>query len=252
MDYDSNWILAMIDVIMQGLKSLANKANKVLGWMGVDIDTSGLDFAAKKIDELNDKKESYKSVSDAWDEGFHTFEYDSVSDAYNTFEYASVADAWNTNDIDWAGGWNEGYNTFDVFQDGWSSEAYNAGAEIGRNIKDSVGKALSFGGSSQDFGSDDQSSGFDFSSDYSSLLTDIGDDTSSIAGSVKSSDEDLAYLRDVAEMEAINRFTTAEVKIDMTGMTNKIDSNMDLDGVLTVLTDGFAEALEVAAEGVHA
>ena len=38
----------------------------------------------------------------------------------------------------------------------------------------------------------------------------------------------------------------------MTGMTNRIDSDMDLDGVLTTLTEGFAEALEVAAEGVHA
>ena len=51
---------------------------------------------------------------------------------------------------------------------------------------------------------------------------------------------------------AINRFTTAEVKIDMTGMTNRISSDMDLDGVLRVLTDGFAEAITVAAEGVHA
>lgn len=240
---------SMVDVIMQGLKSLANMANKVLGWMGVNIDTSGLDFAAKKIDELNDKKESYKSISEAWDEGFHTFEYDSVGDAYNTFEYASVSDAWNTNDIDWAGGWNEGMSTFDTFQEGWGSEAYNAGAEIGRNIKDSVGNALSMDNLMKQFGIDDQTG---LGSDYSSQLGDIGDDTSSIAGSVKSSDEDLAYLRDIAEMEAINRFTTAEVKIDMTGMTNRIDSNMDLDGVLTVLTDGFAEALEIAAEGVHA
>ena len=61
----------------------------------------------------------------------------------------------------------------------------------------------------------------------------------------------LKYMRDLAEQEAINRFTTAEVKIDMTGMTNRIDSDMDLDGVLNTLTEGFAEALEVAAEGVH-
>lgn len=79
----------------------------------------------------------------------------------------------------------------------------------------------------------------------------IGTDTGSIAGSVKDTTEDLSYLRDIAEQEVINRFTTAEVKIDMSGMTNRIDSDMDLDGVLTTLTDGFAEALEVAAEGVH-
>lgn len=255
MAFHNAWVMiqigfwSMVDVIMQGLKSVAEKANKYLGWMGVNIDTSGLDFASKKIDELNSKKENYKSISEAWDEGFHTFEYDSVGDAYNALEYASISDAWNTNDIDWAGGWNEGMNTFDTFQEGWSSEAYNAGAEIGRNIKDSVGNALSMDNLMKQFGIDEQTG---LGSDYFSQLGDIAGDTSSIAGDVKSSDEDLAYLRDIAEMEAVNRFTTTEVKIDMTGMTNRIDSSMDLDGVLSVLTDGFAEALEIAAEGVHA
>lgn len=79
----------------------------------------------------------------------------------------------------------------------------------------------------------------------------INDSAGSAASSLKETTEDLKYMRDLAEQEAINRFTTAEVKIDMTGMTNRIDSDMDLDGVLNTLTEGFAEALEAAAEGVH-
>lgn len=108
----------------------------------------------------------------------------------------------------------------------------------------------------------DAFSGWAFSSagiDYSDTWNDIYSNTDAIAGGVKGigdsldiSQEDLRYLRDIAEREAINRFTTAEVKIDMTGMTNRIDSNMDLDGVITGLTGVFAEALETAAEGVHA
>ncbi len=89
-------------------------------------------------------------------------------------------------------------------------------------------------------------------------LDSIGADTASVAesagsaaASLKENTEDLKYMRDLAEQEVINRFTTAEVKIDYSGMTNRIDSDMDLDGVLTTLTDGFAEAIEVAAEGVH-
>lgn len=96
------------------------------------------------------------------------------------------------------------------------------------------------------------------SSAEQTALDSIGADTASIndsagsaAASLKETTEDLKYMRDLAEQEAINRFTTAEVKIDMTGMTNRIDSDMDLDGVLNTLTEGFAEALEVAAEGVH-
>ncbi len=79
-------------------------------------------------------------------------------------------------------------------------------------------------------------------------LGEIADNTAGL----KKSTEDLKYMRDLAEKEAINRFTTAEVKIDMSGMTNKIDSSVDIDGFIAALTDGFSESLEVAAEGVHA
>ena len=95
------------------------------------------------------------------------------------------------------------------------------------------------------------STGKDLMTGLSADTASIADSTGSAASSLKETTEDLKYMRDLAEQEAINRFTTAEVKIDMTGMTNRIDSDMDLDGVLTTFTTGFAEALEIAAEGVH-
>lgn len=236
----------MVNVIMQGLKSLANMANKVLGWMGVNIDTSGLDFAAKKIDELNSKKESYTSISDAWNDGFNTFAYDSVSDAWNSHEYGSVGDAFGTYDVDFGKGWSEGMNTFDTFQDGWGSNAYNAGAEVGRNVKGAVTGIFddmlgAFGGDNGAMGTDP----------YGSTLGDIAKNTGDTAKNTGKSNEELSYLRDIAEREAINRFTTAEIKVDMTGMTNRIDSNMDIDGVISHFTDSVEEALVTAAEGVY-
>lgn len=236
----------MVNVIMQGLKSLANMANKVLGWMGVNIDTSGLDFAAKKIDELNSKKESYTSIGDAWSEGFNTFAYDSVSDAWNSHEYGSVGDAFGTYDVDFGKGWSEGMNTFDTFQDGWGSNAYNAGAEVGRNVKGAVTGIFddmlgAFGGDNGAMGTDP----------YGSTLGDIAKNTGDTAKNTGKSNEELSYLRDIAEREAINRFTTAEIKVDMTGMTNRIDSNMDIDGVISHFTDSVEEALVTAAEGVY-
>jgi len=237
----------MLDVIMQGIKSLAEKANKCLGWMGVNIDTSGLDFASKKIDELNGKKESYESISDAWTEGFNTFAYDSVSDAWNSHDYGSVGDAMGTFDY---GSVGDAFNTFDTFQDGWGSDAYAAGAEVGAGIKDWMGDNLSVNGILEKMG---VSTGPETTDPlgYGSTLDDIAGDTQSLAGSTDKTTEELAYLRDIAEQEAINRFTTAEVKIDMTGMTNRIDSNLDIDGVVGQLTDGFVDALSTAAEGVH-
>lgn len=238
----------MVDVIMQGLKKIANLANKVLGWMGVNIDTSGLDYAAKKINDLNSKKESYTSIGDAWDEGFNTFKYDSVSDAWNSHEYGSVDEAFNTYDVDFGKGWSEGMNTFDTFQDGWGSDAYNAGAEAGRNIKDTVTGIFddmlgAFGGNNGEMGTNPF--------DSSSSLDDITKNTGDTAMNTSKSNEELSYLRDIAEREAINRFTTAEIKVDMSGMSNRIDSNMDIDGIISYLTDGVAEALVTASEGVY-
>ena len=64
-------------------------------------------------------------------------------------------------------------------------------------------------------------------------------------------EEDLKYLRDIAEQEAINRYTTAEITIEQTN-NNNISSEMDLDGVVTGLTDAVNEAVETITEGVHA
>lgn len=124
-------------------------------------------------------------------------------------------------------------------------DAWNAGMSFGEGIDDTVGGM--FGGS----GSTSSLAGYEQDM-MASAVESIATDTSDISTSVSDTAEELAYLRDLAEQEAINRFTTAEVKIDMTGMTNKIDSSMDLDGVLSTLTDSFAEALEITAEGVHA
>lgn len=79
---------------------------------------------------------------------------------------------------------------------------------------------------------------------------DISDNTGAIKDAVDISSEDLKYMRDLAEMEVVNRFTTAEIKIKQTN-NNNISSNMDLDGVVDHLAMGVNEAMEKAAEGVH-
>lgn len=142
-------------------------------------------------------------------------------------EPKSVVDAFKT-----------GFNTFDAFGSGWASDAYKSGYNFGEGISNKItGLGDSIGGLLGQAAANTEAT---------------AENTGSAASSLKNTSEDLKYLRDLAEQEAINRFTTAEVKIDMTGMTNRISSDMDLDGVLRVLTDGFAEALTVAAEGVHA
>lgn len=82
-------------------------------------------------------------------------------------------------------------------------------------------------------------------------VDDIAGNTGAIADSMDITEEDLKYLRDIAEQEAVNRFTTAEISVDMSGMQNTVNNGMDLDGVISGLTDAVNEAIDSMAEGVH-
>lgn len=75
------------------------------------------------------------------------------------------------------------------------------------------------------------------------------ENTEAIKNSMDTTVEELKYLRDIAEQEAINRFTTAEIKIDMTN-NNSINSDLDIDGIVEQLEDKLGAAMASAAEGV--
>ena len=131
------------------------------------------------------------------------------------------------------------------------SGAWDAGYSFGEGIEDTISNF-------------DPSSLFNTNipsaSDYADLsnytgsigdgVGDIADNTGSIKDSLDITEEDLKYLRDIAEQEAINRFTTAEITIEQTN-NNNVSGSMDLDGVVSGLTDAVNEAVDIITEGVH-
>lgn len=167
----------------------------------------------------------------------------SAEAAGNKQEYTSVADAFKN-----------GMSTFDTFQDGWASDAFNAGASWGDGVMDNLSNFMDGFGTDLDV----DTSGYEVSAqDYTGQLNGIGDgigdlndNTGAIKNSMDITEEDLKYLRDIAEQDAVNRFTTAEVHIEQTN-NNNISSDMDLDGVVSGLTDAVNEAVETLTEGVH-
>ena len=128
--------------------------------------------------------------------------------------------------------------------------AYDTGYNFGQGIDDKVSNIFNPDGLSGLGDGTGVGGGYPLD-DISDYTGQTAGNTGQIADDLSVSNEQLEYLRDIAERDAINRFTTAEVKIDMTGMTNKIDGSTDLDGVVRELTEGFTEALQTAAEGVH-
>ena len=117
------------------------------------------------------------------------------------------------------------------------SGAWDAGYSFGQNLENGFG----FGDT------------LDFERDMEGIWNNTGDiaeSTAATADALDISSEDLKYLRDIAEREVINRFTTAEIRIEQHN-ENHISSDMDVDGIMNAWADSFAERLDISAEGVH-
>lgn len=130
-------------------------------------------------------------------------------------------------------------------------DAWNSGYAFGEKIDETIGE---FDPSSL-FKTDDIPSAEDFANnlgagEIGSGVEDIAANTGDIADSMDITEEELKYLRDIAEQETVNRFTTAEIKIEQTNH-NTISNDMDLDGFVISLTEAVNEAAETMAEGVH-
>lgn len=189
--------------------------------------------------------------------------------ANSTQEYNSISDAWN-----------EGKNTFEVFQDGWVQEAYNKGANWGDGISDKVSDKIS---GLKDFfnPSDGLPDKDDHQKDYSSILGDsslnnlgniagntgdiagntgsLGDiagntgstaqDTARIADAVDITEDDLKYLRDIAEREIIDRTVFTKVEVNMGGINNEVHNMTDLDAIPDYINNVLVEKMAISAEG---
>ena len=213
-----SWFYNLLSTALSVIEGICSALNKL---PFVKFDYSGISSAADdyaaKASEAGGNKEDYQSINDAF---------------------------------------NEGFTTFDAFQDGWASNAFNAGAAWGDGIADKVSNfSLSDAFDQTDIPNvSDYTSGFNDAIANSGVGDSVGsidDNTGKIKDSLEVSEEDLKYLRDIAEQEAINRFTTAEINVDMSGMQNTVNSGDDIDGFMTKLTDSVNEAVDNMTEGVH-
>lgn len=213
-----SWFYNLLSTALSVIEGICAALNKL---PFVEFDYSGISSAADdyaaKASEAAGNKEDYQSISDAF---------------------------------------NEGFTTFDAFQDGWASDAFNAGAAWGDGIADKVSNF----NLSDVFGQTDIPNVGDYTSGFNDAIANSGvgdsignidDNTGKIKDSLDVTEEDLKYLRDIAEQEAINRFTTAEINVDMSGMQNTVNSGDDIDGFMTKLTDSVNEAVDNMTEGVH-
>ena len=187
---------------------------------------------------------------------FVDFDFSGISNAADDYAAKSKAAAESKQEYQDVGqAFDKGMSTFDVFSDGWAGKAFEAGAKWGDGVSDKVSGALNgFKGSTGGIDTANMFSGAGYTTGkYDAVPADIANtakNTKKAADSLDITNEDLQYLRDIAERDVINRFTTAEIKVDMKN-NNNISSSTDLDGLISDLTDKVTGALSMAAEGVH-
>ncbi len=130
--------------------------------------------------------------------------------------------------------------------------AYNWGKQIPDKFATGLGSienAISDFGKQEDIWNSMQNDNLGKQNDNLGKLNDTG---KKIKDSVDKSNEDLKWMRDLAEQEVINRFTTAtlapEINIAFEG---DIRETADVDGIVEHIENILTEQLNIAAEGVH-
>ena len=161
---------------------------------------------------------------------FVEFDYSGITNAASDYASKAAEASGNIKDFVSVGdAFSEGMSTFDTWQSGWVSDAFNAGANWGDGVASGVSDAVS-GLFDFDLGAaTDYGTGLGTGNNYGDFAMDdlLGNtgqtaaNTGAAADALSTSTEELEYLRDIAERDAINRFTTAEVRIDMTGISKK-------------------------------
>lgn len=154
--------------------------------------------------------------------------------------YAGIEDAQQK--VKDESGWVEYVKKMDFID---YSDAASAGYKFGEGIADKVSGF--FGGGFDSIDAFNMGNAWDGIYDNTA---DTAANTAATAEALDATEEDLKYLRDIAEREAINRFTTAEVKVEQTN-NNYISGDTDLDGIMDAWANDFAEKLDVSEEGVH-
>lgn len=130
-------------------------------------------------------------------------------------------------------------------------QAFDLGYKFGEGIEDTIGGL--FKTPTLDEMGLDSLDAFDLGNTLDGVYGNTGDtaaNTAAAADTLDYMDEDLAWMKDIAEREAINRYTTAEITVEQHN-ENHISKDTDLDGVMEAFCFDFAEKLDVSAEGVH-
>ena len=220
-------------LVINGVIAIAEALNKL---PFINFDYSGLEAKAneyaEKMSELEGKKRTYTDIGAAFDKGMNTY------DATLTFGKDQAAEAFKEG-AEW------GDNAAKSLKDKLSGLL---GGNKGNEYEYNPDEGFGGGGNPLSGGSGGGSSAADNLADAVSGIDNIAAntgstaaDTARIADTIDITDEDLKYLRDIAERDIIDRTVFTKVEVNMGGITNEVHGMTDLneiaDGINTILQE---------------
>jgi len=295
---------------LEGLDWLAKPIEAIAKLFGKSFDYNSF------VGSIRDKASANRQLASgelidpkqAWNEGFHTYQYADLGDAWST--------GWNTMDrINYSDAINTGMNAVDyVDPNAWANSAGDWASGIKGSINDWGKQFQKTDGTTKDIlleskrgnellskidklnadgstlnnlsnllnGNEDPAGRrfpkenllaggktpsysdtfpkasdpkYDVSDAYKiptndELLAGIKGNTDDINDKLDWSDDELKYLRELAHQGWTNKFTTASIKVDMSNY-NTVNSELDMDGIVTRLRDGLVEEMNIVANGVY-
>lgn len=248
--WDNLWIDAQIGLsnfISWAMSKLASFAEWISPLADVlDIDLSGITKSANaakaKSSALAASKKSYKALTSFNPNvNWKTEEY---------FKFKDLGEAYDKG-YNWGSGLSEKVENFfsglnyekltgDALSKALSSglDEYGNPTTGGDSLND-IGKALS--GALGDNPALDE---------IAKNIGDIAKDTGNISGKLNVSDEELNYVRKLAQRETINKYTRSQVNLHMTN-NNQIRNGMDVKEVSRAIARQIQNEISYSAEGIR-
>ena len=182
---------------------------------------------------------------------FIEFDYSGITSAADNYASKAAAAAGNTKDYtSVTDAFNKGIKTYDVYQSGWAKDAYTAGAAWGDGVTSKIKNTISSKATNIPSANHYPNALASSNAATAANTADTAKNTAKTANTLSASSEDLKYRRDIADREYVNKFTTAQIKVEMINHNN-ISSDMDIDGVVEHLRSKVEEEMNSAAEGEH-
>lgn len=213
-------VLSILQTIAQGIDAIfgSSLADKVQGWR---------DGLSSKADELANK----------WGNGTYEEKSNITGKVEETLNGIQTKLSWDTSDA-----YNTGYG-WGKSSGEWITDKLSSLGNLigGTGLPDPNDSSLGLGNSYDPSGANE---------DILKGLEELNGTTDDINDKMDMTDDDLEFLRKIAEMEWRNEFTTAEIKVDMTNH-NTVNGERDLDGIVSYLGEVLREEMASVAEGVH-